>query len=198
MFVDVDRGIERVPYLMLFEEKSAGFKDVYGGVDSVVLRSHLLRPHASTSDTVIVFMHPIGGGEYLPLPMALAKAGHHVIYCQSRYPNNDTALIMEKVAVDLAECIRDAKQRLGYARVILGGWSGGGSLALFYQRQAEHTTVACTPAGDPPDLRPVARARRFHQILSVLSAAPNERRRDLSAEPLVAAGQPARGLDVDG
>jgi len=153
MFVDVDRGIERIPYLLLFEEKFSGFKDVYGGVDAVVLRSHLLRPPGSRSDTVIVFMHPIGGGEYLPLPMALAKAGHHVIYCQSRYPNNDTALIMEKVAVDLGECIRDAKERLGYRRVILGGWSGGGSLALFYQRQAEHATVNCTPAGDPPDLR---------------------------------------------
>jgi pimeloyl-ACP methyl ester carboxylesterase len=102
---------------------------------------------------VIIFMHPIGGGEYLPLPMALAKAGHHVIYCQSRYPNNDTALIMEKVVLDLAECIRDAKERLGYEKVILGGWSGGGSLALFYQRQAEHTTVTSTPAGDPPNLQ---------------------------------------------
>ena len=153
MFVDADKGIDRTPYLMLFQEKSTGFKDVYGGVDMVVLRSHLLRPPASESKTVIIFMHPIGGGEYLPLPMALAKAGHHVIYCQSRYPNNDTALIMEKVAVDLGECIRDAKERLGYETVILGGWSGGGSLALFYQRQAENTTVTCTPAGDPPNLQ---------------------------------------------
>jgi pimeloyl-ACP methyl ester carboxylesterase len=154
MFVDVDKGIERTPYLLLLEETYASsFKDVYGGVDNVVLRSHLLRPPGSTSDTVIIFMHPIGGGEYLPLPMALARAGHHVIYCQSRYPNNDTALIMEKVALDLRECIRDARERLGYRRVILGGWSGGGSLALFYQRQAEHATVTCTPAGDPPNLQ---------------------------------------------
>lgn len=153
MFVDVDKGIERTPYLMVFEDKSSAFKDVYGGVDNVVLRSHLMRPPGSKSDTVIIFMHPIGGGEYLPLPMALAKAGHHVIYCQSRYPNNDTALIMEKVALDMGECIRDAKERLGYRRVILGGWSGGGSLALFYQRQAEHPTVTCTPAGDPLNLQ---------------------------------------------
>jgi len=152
MFVDTDRGFERIPYLLLFEEKAAPFKDVYGGVDHVVLRSHLLKPPGSTSKTVIIFMHPIGGGEYLPLPMALARAGHHVIYCQSRYPNNDTALIMEKVAVDMGECVRDAKERLGYEKVILGGWSGGGSLALFYQRQAENPTVTCTPAGDPPNL----------------------------------------------
>ena len=114
MFVDVDKGIERTPYLMLLQETYSSFKDVYGGVDHVVLRAHLLRPPGPGSDTVIIFMHPIGGGEYLPLPMALAKAGHHVIYCQSRYPNNDTALIMEKVVLDMAECIRDAKERLGY------------------------------------------------------------------------------------
>jgi pimeloyl-ACP methyl ester carboxylesterase len=153
MFANVDKGIDRTPYLLVFQEKTSAFKDVYGGVDNVVLRAHLMRPPQSVSDTVIVFMHPIGGGEYLPLPMALAKAGHHVIYCQSRYPNNDTALIMEKVVVDLGECIRDAKERLGYRRVILGGWSGGGSLALFYQAQAECATVTCTPAGDPPNLQ---------------------------------------------
>ena len=153
MFVDPDKGIVRTPYLMLFEEKTSGFKDVYGGVDFVVLRSHLMRPENTSSKTVILFMHPIGGGEYLPLPLALAKAGHHVIYCQSRYPNNDTALIMEKVAVDMSECIKDAKQRLGYEKVILAGWSGGGSLALFYQRQAQNTTISSTPAGDPPNLK---------------------------------------------
>jgi pimeloyl-ACP methyl ester carboxylesterase len=153
MFVDADRGFERTPYLLLFEDQRGPYKDVYGGVDHVVLRSHLLRPPGSESNTVIVFMHPVGGGEYLPLPMALARAGHHVIYCQSRYPNNDSALIMEKVVVDLAECVRDAKERLGYEKVILGGWSGGGSLSLFYQRQAENPTVTATPAGDPPDLR---------------------------------------------
>src|SRR3546814_7210365 len=83
----------------------------------VRLKSHLLKPSVP-SKTWIVFMHPIGGGEYLPMPHALAKAGHHVIYCNSRYPGVDYALQMEKVAIDLGECIRDAKNRLGYERVV--------------------------------------------------------------------------------
>src|SRR3546814_12914726 len=95
---------------------------------------------------------PIGGGEYLPMPHALAKAGHHVIYCNSRYPGVDYALQMEKVAIDLGECIRDAKNRLGYERVVLGGWSGGGSLSAVYQAEAESPSVTTTPAGRPPDL----------------------------------------------
>jgi len=143
---------ERVPYLVIFEEK-AYFKDTYAGqIDMVTLKAHLLRPADKPSATVIVMMHPIGGGEYLPMPTGLAKAGFHVIYCNSRYPGVDYALIMEKVAVDLGACVRDAKERLGYKKVILGGWSGGGSLSAFYQAEAENPTVTATPAGDPPDL----------------------------------------------
>jgi hypothetical protein len=37
--------------------------------------------------------------------------------------------------------------------VILGGWSGGGSLSLFYQDQAEHPTITQTPAGDAVNLK---------------------------------------------
>lgn len=59
---------------------------------------------------------------------------------------------MEKCALDLGACVRDAKERLGYKKVILGGWSGGGALSLFYQAEAENPTVTQTPAGDPIDL----------------------------------------------
>jgi len=143
---------ERIPYLVIFEEK-AYFKDTYGGqIDMVTLKAHLLRPKGKPSDSVIIMMHPIGGGEYLPMPTALARAGLHVIYCNSRYPGVDYALIMEKVVVDLGACVRDAKERLGYKNVILGGWSGGGSLSAFYQAEAENPTITATPAGDPPDL----------------------------------------------
>jgi dienelactone hydrolase/diadenosine tetraphosphatase ApaH/serine/threonine PP2A family protein phosphatase len=143
---------ERIPYLVIFREVAA-FKDTYSGeIGSVTLKAHLLRPKEMPSDTVIVFMHPIGGGEYLPMPNALARAGHHVIYCNSRYPGVDYALIMEKVVIDLGACIHDAKSRLGYRKVVLAGWSGGGSLTCFYQAQAEKPTVTQTPAGEPPDL----------------------------------------------
>ena len=59
---------------------------------------------------------------------------------------------MEKCVLDLGAGIRDAKERFGYERIVLGGWSGGGSLALFYQEQAERPSITATPAGDPVDL----------------------------------------------
>ncbi len=97
----------------------------------VFLEAHQLVPIGVESDVVLLFMHPIGGGAYLPFVTALARAGHHVIYANSRYRGNDTALIMEKVALDLAAAMRYARERLGYEKVVLAGWSGGGSLSIF-------------------------------------------------------------------
>ncbi len=143
---------DRIPYLVAFQNNS-GVRDVYGGLAEItVLESYLLKPKNKPSDTVLVFMHPIGGGAYLPMINALARAGHHVIYCNSRFRGTDSALLMEKVVEDLGECIKDAKKRLGYTKVVLAGWSGGGSLSVFYQQQAQNPTITSSPSGDGPDL----------------------------------------------
>jgi len=60
------------------------------------------------------------------------------------------------VALDLGACIKHCKEKLGYKKVILAGWSGGGSLSAFYQSQAENPSVRSTPAGDSPDLTKAA------------------------------------------
>jgi pimeloyl-ACP methyl ester carboxylesterase len=144
--------ILRHPYMIGFQEQ-AGFKDTYGGEPGwVFVEGMQIRPDDRESKTAIVFSHPIGGGAFLPMMTGLAAAGHHVVYVNTRYRGNDTALIMEKCVVDLGAGIRDLKKRFGYERVVLGGWSGGGSQALFYQEQAERATVTQTPAGEPPDL----------------------------------------------
>ena len=144
---------ERKPIAIIYEEKSA-YKDTYAGADDIVfLEAHHLIPAKPKTDSVVLFMHPAGaGGAYLPMPTALAKRGIPVIYSNSRYRGVDSGLIMEKVVLDLGACVREAKEKLGYKKVILGGWSGGGSLSLFYQSQAERPTLKSTPAGDPPDL----------------------------------------------
>ncbi len=144
--------IERRAYGVGYAERAA-FKDTYGGVEGMVfLECYQLLPVGLPADTVVIFSHPVGGGAYLPMVTELARSGNHVIYANSRYRGNDSALIMEKVVLDLAAVIRHARERLGYERIVLGGWSGGGALALFYQQQATAATIAATPAGDPPDL----------------------------------------------
>ncbi|MBL8380791.1 MAG: alpha/beta fold hydrolase [Burkholderiales bacterium] len=143
---------QREPYLVAFEERAL-YKETYAGqTGMVVLESQHLKPQGVSGGTVVISMHPIGGTQYLPLPAALARAGVPVICCNSRYPRNDSALIMEKVVLDLGACVRHAKEKLGYERVVLLGWSGGGALSAFYQAEAESPSMRTTPAGDPPDL----------------------------------------------
>jgi pimeloyl-ACP methyl ester carboxylesterase len=144
--------IARLPYMIAYAEASP-FKDTYGGdVGHVFVEAMVIRPRDLASKTVIVFSHPIGGGSFLPIMTALAARGHHVLYVNTRYRGNDSALIVEHCVRDLGAAIADARTRFGYERIVLGGWSGGGSLALFYQEQAERPTVTTTPAGDPADL----------------------------------------------
>src|SRR5580658_8867661 len=146
-------GWSRIPAILNFPD-TAGFAETYGfGAASgrVWLEGQYLVPRERGSKTLYLFMHPSSTLHLLPMPAALASAGLHVLCAASRYPKNDSALIMEKVALDLGAYIRHCREELGYRKVVLVGWSGGGSLSLFYQAQAEHPTVTHTPAGDAVD-----------------------------------------------
>ncbi len=125
-------------------QESAQFTEVYGfaGTQGMVnCEGVRFVPTGKPSKTLAVFMHPSSTLQLLPMPQALAKAGVHVLCAGSRYARNDTPLIMEKVLLDLGAYIRRAKEHWGYEKVLLCGWSGGGSLALFYQSQAEKPTL---------------------------------------------------------
>lgn len=166
-------------YVHVAYQETGGFAETYGFVGSqgtVNLEGVLIAPAGSHARTVFLMMHPSSTLQLLPLPPALAEAGYPVLCMGSRYAKNDTALIYEKVALDLGACVRHAKEVLGYERVVLLGWSGGGSLSLFYQSQAENPTITATPAGDPVDL---IAARLWPADGVVLEAAHKSRARTL-------------------
>src|SRR5262245_28043923 len=99
------------------------------------------RPTGKSSKTLALFMHPASTLQLLPVPRALAQAGVHVLCAGSRFAKNDAPLIMEKVVLDLGAYVRHAKESWGYEKIVLCGWSGGGSLSLFYQSQAEKPSI---------------------------------------------------------
>ena len=154
---------ERIPVIVSFAEQ-VKMTETYGFAGSqgkTFLEGQRLVPRDAAvggtgavipNDTVFIFMHPSSTLQLLPMPTALAEAGLHVLCAASRYAKNDSALIMEKVVYDLGQYVRHAKEELGYKKVVLVGWSGGGSLSLFYQAQAEHADITHTAAGDPYDL----------------------------------------------
>lgn len=137
-----------------YNETSA-FTETYGfsgSQNTVNLEGIRMRASPDQSDTLGILMHPASTLQLLPIPRELARAGLDVLCAGSRYARNDTACVLEKVLLDLGAYIRHAREQWGYRRVVLLGWSGGGSLALFYQSQAERPTLTETPAGDRVDL----------------------------------------------
>jgi pimeloyl-ACP methyl ester carboxylesterase len=150
---DKNPSWQRIPLIVSFPETTK-YSETYGFAGNsgrVNLEGQLLRP-LTPARTIYVFMHPTSTLQLLPMPTALVAAGLHVLCAASRYPKNDAALIMEKVAIDLGKWLDYARGELGYEKVVLVGWSGGGSLSLFYQAQAENPTVTHTPAGDEVNL----------------------------------------------
>lgn len=145
---------DRIPVILQFRE-SVEMVETYGFNGSqgyTVLEGQRLVPKNVSSKVVFLFMHPTSTLQVLPMPVALAESGMHVLCAGSRYAKNDSALIMEKVAADLGAYMRYAREELGYEKVVLVGWSGGGALSLFYEAQAEAPSITHTPAGDPYDL----------------------------------------------
>ena len=100
-----------------------------------------------------VVIHPTSNfmGHYLIGP--LQRRGRAVLALNTRYIANDSTLVMERAIQDLGAGVNFLRQR-GYERIVLCGNSGGGSLAAFYQAEAEGITVTTTPDGVPFDLRP--------------------------------------------
>jgi pimeloyl-ACP methyl ester carboxylesterase len=142
-------------------QETAKFTEVYGfaGTQGAVnCEGVRFTPRGKASKTLAVFMHPSSTLQLLPMPQALAKAGIHVLCAGSRFAKNDTPLIMEKVLLDLGAYIRHAREAWGYEKILLCGWSGGGSLALFYQSQAEKPSITATPAGDAVSLTGLIKA----------------------------------------
>jgi pimeloyl-ACP methyl ester carboxylesterase len=104
--------------------------------------------------TVVVIMHQrTDNSRHFTIPY-LVEAGFAAFGQNNRYTGNDVDAIHENMLLDIAAGIRFLRER-GFERVILLGASGGGALFSFYQSQASTAPphrVACTPAGDPPDL----------------------------------------------
>lgn len=100
-----------------------------------------------------VVIHPTSNfmGHYLIGPLQQRKRA--ILALNTRYVANDTALIMERAIQDLGAGIGFLRQR-GYERIVLCGNSGGGSLAAFYQAEAEKLTITTTPDGAQFELRP--------------------------------------------
>jgi pimeloyl-ACP methyl ester carboxylesterase len=141
-------------WVHLSYKEAAAMRDVYGfsGTQGTIHLEGVRFTPSIPSRTLLIYMHPASTLQLLPVPRAMARAGAHVLCAGSRYARNDAPLIMENVLRDYGAYVNHAKEHLKYEKVVVCGWSGGGSLTAFYQSQAQRPHIQETPAGDPVDL----------------------------------------------
>jgi len=113
----------------------------------------LYEPLSGRARVALHLMHPKTDQSRNYLLPALLGAGYAVLAGGSRWVHNDTATVHERLVLDVAGGVRLLRER-GYSTVALVGNSGGGTLAAFYQSQAERAgeRLTETPAGDRLDL----------------------------------------------
>ncbi|MCC6958749.1 MAG: hypothetical protein IT301_02785 [Dehalococcoidia bacterium] len=114
----------------------------------------LYRPANHEPKTCFYLMHPRGEFTRHYVVPPLTARGYAVFGQNSRYINNDTDMVHERLLLDIAAGMRHLKE-LGFERIVLLGNSGGGSLLSFYQSQASKAPaqrLASTPGGEAIDL----------------------------------------------
>jgi pimeloyl-ACP methyl ester carboxylesterase len=115
----------------------------------------LYRPAGHEPKTAVYLMHPRGDFTRHYVVPGLTARGYAVFGHNSRYINNDTDMVHERLLFDIAAGMRHLKEQ-GFERIVLLGNSGGGSLLGFYQSQASRPPgerLASTPGGERMDLR---------------------------------------------
>src|SRR5690606_9932541 len=139
---------------------------------------------------------------YLAEP--LAQLGATILLVNTRFVGNDSMLQMERAIQDLGAAIRFLREER-FTCITLVGNSGGGSLASFYQEQAERLTVRDTPDGRAidlcaDDLPPADRVAlvcahpgRAHQLLAKIDPAAVDRRDPWREDPALDMFDPANG-----
>jgi pimeloyl-ACP methyl ester carboxylesterase len=178
-----------------------------GVADAVRIYGRIAEEGAS-KDVAFLILHPAVNfmNHYLIEPL-LAR-GRAAFGLNTRYINNDSSLLVERVIQDIGAGVKFLRRR-GYKRIVYIGNSGGGSVGTLYQSQAEKLTITHTPDGAPIDLRAedlppvdaivlaschIGRARHF--AMSLDPSVINERD-FLSADPELDMFNPKNGPPYD-
>lgn len=122
--------------------------------DGFPLGGVLYRPPTRDPDTVVLAMHPRGDFNRHYLAPPVAGAGYAFAGIVTRHLNNDADALHERLLLDVAGAVLYLRTR--FARVVLLGNSGGGSLFAFYLAQAGRPPEARldrAPSGDRVPLR---------------------------------------------
>jgi pimeloyl-ACP methyl ester carboxylesterase len=140
-FTSLDPAVRRDPVWLEATDTAGSFGILY-------------RPPDHEPKTAVYLMHPRGEFTRHYVVPGLTARGYAVFGHNSRYLNNDTDMVHERLLFDIAGGMRFLREH-GFERIVLLGNSGGGSLLGFYQSQASRAPgdrLASTPGGERIDL----------------------------------------------
>lgn len=126
----------------------------FGAADRAPLRGQLYLPPGGETDTAVLAMHPRGDFSRHYLAPHLAGAGYAFLAATTRHLNNDADALHERLCLDVAGAVSFLRER--FAKVVLLGNSGGGSLFGLYLEQAglpAEERLDRAPSGDRVALR---------------------------------------------
>ena len=131
---------QRIPY----QPATDGRIEMHSGLSRhyPTLHANLVETPGSSRRRGVIMCHPASNFLSHFLLGALARAGQPAMGLNTRYANNEPALLMERAAADLGTGIRWMREELRFDEVVLLGFSGGGSLATFHQSHAAHGEAA--------------------------------------------------------
>jgi hypothetical protein len=125
----------RFPHEFRSIDASIGQETLHlAAADGLPLHGRLYLPPGGGADTALLVMHPRGDFLRHYLAPHLAGAGYAFLAATTRHLNNDADALHERLCLDVAGAVSYLRQR--FAKVVLVGNSGGGSLFGFYLEQA--------------------------------------------------------------
>jgi pimeloyl-ACP methyl ester carboxylesterase len=118
-------------------------------------RGLLYLPARGKPRAVAMMAHPRGDfSQHYTIPYWV-EAGFAAFAHNTRYLNNDSAMLHENLLLDVAAAMRFLREEAGFERIVMLGNSGGGSLLAYYDAEArmpKGSRVSAPPGGGSPDL----------------------------------------------
>ncbi len=134
--------------LLTAQPASAQSRQTYVQFDPFTVKAVLYRPDSRRRpDIGVLLIHRVNNYLGHIAASELARRGFLVLAMNSRFDNNEAAVLWEQIALDVKTGVEYLKRQEGVRSVVLFGHSGGAATLSFYQAVAEKGIGYCAAPG---------------------------------------------------
>ena len=124
-------------------DATAQTSPIYVQFDPFTVKGALYRPSEPPRDVALLLIHRVNNYLGHRAAVELSNRGFLVLTMNSRFDNNEAAVIWEVLALDVKQGVEFLRRQPGIRRVVLFGHSGGAATLSFYQAVAEKGLLFC-------------------------------------------------------